>query len=119
MGGPPSRPRRSSLAGPAAPRHCIQTDRHLPRPRPGPGGTTVSSLCITLKGVVMNKQPREPAKGWLESPNLDSTGPGWWGLGHDKHAVREPLGATSHARVALARRDRRRGHLTLALFPQE
>jgi len=24
-----------------------------------------SSLCITLKGMVMNKQPREPARGWL------------------------------------------------------
>jgi hypothetical protein len=39
-----------------------------------------SSLCITLKGMVINKQPpqRRPGAG-SESPILDSTGPGGWG----------------------------------------
>jgi hypothetical protein len=80
MGGPPSHPRRSSLA--AAPRHCLQTDVIF-RAWSGWHPRVFSlTLCITLKGMVMNKQPREPAKGpGSESPNLlDSTrGPGGWG----------------------------------------
>ena len=47
--------------------------------------------------------PRELAKGQALSPLPYSRQYGSGRVGHDKHAVREPLGATSHRRVAQMR----------------
>ena len=50
------------------------------------------------------------------SPLLSQSGRVWGTTTHARHtrAMREPLGATSHKRVALARQDRRRGPLTFS-----